>query len=73
MKRFYTFFIILVVSSCFMPIASAQVISIPDPNLEAVVRAEIGLDPLDDLTWGKMQELLVVVVRDSNINGGEQL
>ena len=73
MKRFYTFFIILVVFSCFIPLASAQVISIPDPNLEAVVRAKLRLGPLADLTWEAMQELLEVVVRDSNINGGEQL
>ena len=67
MKRFYTLFVAPLVFSCFIPLASAQVISIQDPNLDAAVRAKLRLGPLDDLTWEAMQELLDVVAWDSNI------
>ena len=50
MKRFCRFFVLLIVLSCWMNVASAQVVNMPDENLAAVVRDQLGLAPGTPIT-----------------------
>ena len=57
MKRFYTFFVILISLSCWISIADAQTIRMPDANLAAVVRNALGLAPNTLITRQEIQRL----------------
>ena len=57
MKRVCTFFIILIALSCWTSVADAQAIRMPDENLAAVVRDELGLARGAPITRQAMQRL----------------
>ena len=57
MKRVCTFFVILIALSCWTSVADAQRIRMPDANLAAVVRDELGLAPGAPITRQAMQRL----------------
>ena len=57
MKRFYTFFVILIALSCWLSVADAQTVRMPDANLTAVVRDALGLTPDAPITRQAMQRL----------------
>ena len=57
MKRFYTFFVICLALSCWFDVADAQTVRIPDTNLAAVIRHELGLGPNEPITRQQMQTL----------------
>ena len=50
MKRFYTFFAILVALSCWTSVVDAQTVRMPDATLAAVVRDALGLAPNAPIT-----------------------
>ena len=57
MKRFYSLFVLLIVLSCWMNAASAQVVNILDPVLASVLRDALDLAPDAPITKSKMQTL----------------
>ena len=57
MKRVCTFFIILIALSCWTSVADAQSIRMPDANLAALVRDELGLAPNAPITREAMRRL----------------
>ena len=57
MKRFCTFFVILVALSFWISVVDAQDIWMPDANLAAVVRDELGLAPNAPITREAMRRL----------------
>ena len=57
MKRFYTFFVMLIALSCWISVAQAQTVWMPDENLAALVRDELGLGPNAPITRQAMQRL----------------
>ena len=57
MKRFYTFFVILIGFSCWLSVADAQTVRMPDANLAAVVRDALGLAPDAPITKQVLQKL----------------
>ena len=57
MKRFFTVFLILVVFSTCLNFASAQGVTIPDPNLAALIREALGLAPKEAITKRALQRL----------------
>ena len=57
MKRFFTFFVILVTLSFWFSVAEAQTVWIPDANLATLVRDELGLAPNAPITRQAMQRL----------------
>ena len=57
MKRFHTFFVVLITFSCWFNIASAQVVKIPDANLASAVREALGLAPDAPITKQALQSL----------------
>ena len=57
MKRFCTFFVICLTLSCWINIASAQTVRMPDTNLAAAVREALDLGPNANLTKQKMRKL----------------
>ena len=67
MKRVCTFFIILIALSCWISVADAQRIRMPDAKLAAVVRDELGLAPNAAITKQRIQGLTELDARDSQI------
>ena len=67
MKRVCTFFIILIALSCWISVADAQTIRMPDTNLAAVVRDALGLAPNAAITKQRIQGLTELDARDSQI------
>ena len=71
MKRLYTFLIVAVIFSSWLNVASAQVVNIPDPNLEAALRelfeANNVLGPNEPITREHMALILSVDLRGQNI------
>ena len=57
MKRFCRFFVFLIVLSCWMDVASAQVVNMPDATLAALVRDELNLAPDAPITRQALQRL----------------
>ena len=57
MKRFCTFFVILVLHIFWFSIAEAQTVWMPDANLAALVRDELGLAPNAPITREAMRRL----------------
>ena len=57
MKRFCTFFLILIALSCWISVVDAQVVNIADPNLAIVVRDALELSPNATITRQEMQKL----------------
>ena len=57
MKRVYTFFVILIALSCWLSVADAQTVRMPDANLAAVVRDALGLAPDAPITKQVLQKL----------------
>ena len=57
MKRFCRFFVFLIVLSCWMNVASAQVVNMSDENLAALVRDELNLAPDAPITRQALQRL----------------
>ena len=55
MKRFHTFFAILIVLSCVAPLTSAQTVSTPDPHLIAAVRALLGVTSGEPIPWSELE------------------
>ena len=60
MKRFLTLFCFLIALSCWINVANAQVVKIPDPNLATVVRDALGLAPNAPITRQDMQRLTLL-------------
>ena len=67
MKRVCTFFIILIALSCWISVADAQRIRMPDANLAAVVRDALGLAPGAPISKQKIRGLTELDARDSQI------
>ena len=57
MKRVYTFFVMVISLSCWLNIAKAQTVRVPDANLAAVVRHTLSLAPNARITRQAMQRL----------------
>ena len=57
MKRFCTVFMILTVFSCFTSLVSAQVVRIPDPNLDTAVREILRIPSDEDITRKDLAKL----------------
>lgn len=58
MKKYYRFFVIFLVLSCWLPhVASAQVVNVPDRNLAVAVRGTLGLAPNAPITRQAMSEI----------------
>ena len=55
MKRFYTLFVVLIIFSCFITTAPAQVGSTPDPHLIAAVRALLGVTSGGSIPWSELE------------------
>ena len=67
MKRVCTFFIVLIALSCWISVADAQTIRMPDANLAAVVRDALGLAPNAPISKQKIRGLTELDARDSQI------
>ncbi len=67
MKRFYTFFLIVIVLNSWLKIADAQVVKMPDANLAAAVRNELNLRPGTTITKQFLRNLRRLEASDSNI------
>ena len=67
MKRVCTFFVILIALSCWISVADAQRIRMPDANLAAVVRDALGLAPGAPISKQKIRGLTELDARDSQI------
>ena len=68
MKRFCTLFVILIALSCWISVADAQVVNIPDPNLAVVVRDALELSPNAAITRDAMQRLTMLRASPWNVN-----
>ena len=75
MKKYFRFFVIFLVLSCWIPhIAFAQVVNVPDPNLAEALRGALGLAPNAPITRQAMQRLggfLAVDTQIRNLTGLE--
>ena len=60
MKLFYTLLVMLVVIGSWLNVASAQNVQIPDTNLAAIVRINLGLDPEEPITQQELRKLIVL-------------
>ena len=67
MKKFYTFFVILIALSCWLSVADAQTVRMPDANLAAVVRDALGLAPNAPTTRQAMQRLTSLNAQRSKV------
>ena len=72
MKKYFRFFVIFLALSCWIPhVASAQVVNIPDANLEAALRelfeSENVLEPNEPITKQHMELILSVNLSGQNI------
>ena len=67
MKKFYTFFVILIALSCWLSVADAQIVRMPDANLAAVVRDALGLAPNAPTTRQAMQRLTSLNAQRSKV------
>ena len=68
MKRFCTFFLILIALGCWISVADAQVVNIPDPNLVVVVRDALELSPNAAITREAMQRLTTLRASPWNVD-----
>ncbi len=58
MKKYFRFFVVFLVLSCWLShVASAQIINVPDPSLAAALRETLGLAPNTPITRQAMQRL----------------
>ncbi len=67
MKRVYVFFVMLIALSCWLNVANARVVHVPDPNLAAVLRHELGLAPNAPITRQAMQSLTFINAQSHRI------
>ena len=70
MKRFYTFFLVLLAFSGWIYVADAQDAStwMPDANLRTAVRSALDLNAGDTLTQADMEDLTSLTAKDSEIS-----
>ena len=57
MKKFYILFAIFITLDCWLDVANAQIVSIPDTNLALVLRSALELPPNAPITKQQMQTL----------------
>ena len=67
MKRFYTFLVICLTLNCWINIANAQTVRMPDENLAAVVRDALKLAPNATITRQDMQRLTFLNAQPSKV------
>ena len=67
MKRFYTFFVVCLVLSCWLNVANAQIVQMPDENLAAAVRDALNLRPGIPITRQLLQGLQTLDAPQRNI------
>ena len=69
MKRFYTLFVIFIALGSCIPIAEAQVVTIPDSNLKTALKARLGeLGPNIDITQAHLSGLTSLSLDSSTIS-----
>ena len=70
MKRFYTFFLVLLAFSGWIYVADAQDAStwMPDANLRTAVRSALDLNAGDTLTQADMEDLTSFTAKDAQIS-----
>ena len=68
MKRLYTLFVICLTLSCWLSVADAQTVRMPDANLAAAVRNALDLGPNARITKQAMQRLTDLRATDSEIS-----
>ena len=68
MKRLCTLFVICLTLSCWLSVADAQTVRMPDANLAAAVRNTLDLGPNARITKQAMQSLTVLIAGESEIS-----
>ena len=68
MKRFYTFFLMVILLNGWLRSADAQVVRMPDANLAAAVRDALNLGPDATITRQLLQDLRGLNAPESNIS-----
>ena len=69
MKRFYTLFVIFIALGSCIPIAEAQVVTIPDSKLKTALKARLGgLGPNIDITQAHLSGLTSLSLDSSTIS-----
>ena len=68
MKRLCALFVICLTLRCWLSVADAQTVRMPDANLAAAVRNALDLGPNARITKQAMQRLTVLIAGDSEIS-----
>ena len=68
MKRFYTFFLMIILLNGWLSRADAQIVRMPDANLAAAVRDALNLRPDATITRQGLQDLTILQAPESNIS-----
>ena len=66
MKKFYTFFVVCLVLSCWLNVANAQIARVPDTNLAMAIREALGLAPGSPIYKRAMSGLKKLEAEDVN-------
>ena len=68
MKKCFVFIaVLMLLISQWLPLTYAQVVNIPDPNLNAKIREVLELNPTDDIIQADMERIAFLVANDLGI------